>query len=95
VYGTEVIDLDLLTQKLSGVSTEPSVPEPYISPPHLPGITERIAAFGIYGRDVQDADDETIPDDVKEKILRFVKAGLAVSFMKCKSYFQWVLLQWE
>jgi len=27
-----------------------------------------------------------IPDDVKEKILRFVKAGLAAAFMKGKSY---------
>ena len=42
--------------------------------------------FTIYGRDVQDADDETIPPDVAEKILRFVRAGLAVATMKGKSY---------
>jgi L-fucose isomerase len=45
-----------------------------------------IPAFGIYGQDVQDADDNTIPDDVKEKLLRFTKAGLAVAWMKGKSY---------
>ena len=45
-----------------------------------------LPAFGIYGQDVQDADDTTIPDDVKEKLLRFSKAGLAVAWMKGKSY---------
>ena len=45
-----------------------------------------LPAFGIYGHDVQDLGDKTIPDDVSEKILRFVKAGLAVAFMKGKSY---------
>lgn len=42
--------------------------------------------FSIYGRDVQDKDDETIPEDVKEKILKFIEAGLAVATMKGKSY---------
>jgi L-fucose/D-arabinose isomerase len=45
-----------------------------------------IPAFGIYGRDVQDSGDETIPADVQEKILRFVKAGIAQATMKGKSY---------
>ncbi|MDC7227638.1 MAG: L-fucose isomerase [Spirochaetales bacterium] len=45
-----------------------------------------LPAFGIYGQDVQDADDTSIPDDVVEKILRFVKAGLATAWMKGKSY---------
>ncbi len=45
-----------------------------------------LPAFSIYGRDVQDVGDETIPDDVKEKILQFVKSGLAVATMKNKSY---------
>ncbi len=45
-----------------------------------------IPAFSIYGRDVQDAGDQTIPEDVKGKILRFVKAGLAVATMRNKSY---------
>jgi L-fucose isomerase len=43
-------------------------------------------AFGIYGKDVQDSDDTSVPEDVQEKILRFVRAGLAVAWMKGKSY---------
>ncbi|WP_163580148.1 L-fucose isomerase [Gracilibacillus saliphilus] len=45
-----------------------------------------IPAFGIYGRDVQDIGDNTIPEDVQEKILRFAKAGIAVAMLKDKSY---------
>ena len=45
-----------------------------------------LPAFGIYGKDVQDANMTEIPEDVKEKLLRFAKAGLAVAEMKGKSY---------
>lgn len=45
-----------------------------------------IPAFGIYGREVQDAGDQKIPDDVAQKILLFAKAGLAVAQMRGKSY---------
>lgn len=45
-----------------------------------------LPAFSIYGRDVQDIGDETIPPDVEEKLLRFAKAGLAVATMRGKSY---------
>jgi len=45
-----------------------------------------LPAFGIYGRDVQDSDDTSMPEDVQEKLLRFAKAGLAVATMKGKSY---------
>ncbi len=45
-----------------------------------------IPAFGIYGQDVQDMTDRTIPEDVKEKLLRFARAGLAVAWMRGKSY---------
>jgi len=45
-----------------------------------------ILAFGIYGKNVQDSGDTSIPDDVKEKLLRFSKAGLAVAWMRGKSY---------
>ena len=43
-------------------------------------------AFGIYGHDVQDLEDNSIPEDVKEKLLKFTKAGLAVATMKDKAY---------
>lgn len=45
-----------------------------------------LPAFGIYGRDVQDSDDNTIPEDVSEKILRFARAAQAVATMRGKSY---------
>lgn len=45
-----------------------------------------LPAFGIYGRDVQDLDDNTIPADVAEKILRFARAAQAVATMRGKSY---------
>ncbi|HXH59980.1 MAG TPA: L-fucose isomerase [Fimbriimonadaceae bacterium] len=45
-----------------------------------------LPAFGIYGRDVQDAGDKTIPEDVQEKILRFVRAGVAAATMKGTTY---------
>lgn len=45
-----------------------------------------LPVFGIYGSDVQDAGDETIPQDVKGKILLFVKAGLTIAEIRGKSY---------
>ena len=45
-----------------------------------------IPAFSIYGRDVQDGGDKSIPADVQEKILRFARAGLSVALMRGKSY---------
>jgi L-fucose isomerase len=45
-----------------------------------------LPAFGIYGRDVQDLGEETIPDDVKDRLLSFARAGLAVAIMRGRSY---------
>ncbi len=45
-----------------------------------------LPAFGIYGHDVQDLADNTIPVDVAEKLLRFARAALAVAQMRGKSY---------
>jgi len=45
-----------------------------------------LPSFGIYGRDVQDLGDEAVPNDVKERLLSFAKAGLAVAIMRSKSY---------
>ena len=47
-----------------------------------------LPAFGIYGHDVQNADDTSIPDDVAEKILRFARAAVAAATMRGKSYLQ-------
>lgn len=45
-----------------------------------------LPTFGIYGRDVQDLTDGSIPDDVREKLLRFGRAAVAVMQMRGKSY---------
>jgi len=45
-----------------------------------------LPAFGIYGHDVQDLNDNTIPEDCAEKILRFARAAQAVATMRGKSY---------
>ena len=45
-----------------------------------------LPAFGIYGHDVQDLADNTIPTDVAEKILRWAKAAMAMANMRGKSY---------
>jgi L-fucose isomerase len=53
----------------------------------LAGYSQKgLPAFGIYGRDVQDSGDTSIPADVQEKIIRFAKAALASAQMKGKSY---------
>lgn len=45
-----------------------------------------LPVFTIYGKDVQDGDDKTMPEDVKEKLLAFARAGIAAATMKEKSY---------
>ena len=45
-----------------------------------------IPAFGIYGRDVQEANDTDIPGDVKEKLLRYARAALATGLMRDTAY---------
>ncbi|MCI1882959.1 MAG: L-fucose isomerase [Sporolactobacillus sp.] len=45
-----------------------------------------IPAFGIYGKDVQDADDTSVPEDVKEKFIRFAKSAVATGIMRNKAY---------
>lgn len=53
----------------------------------LAGLNQKgFPAFSIYGKDVQDAGDTSIPEDVAEKILRFCRAGLAVATLRGKGY---------
>lgn len=86
-YGTEVMDTDPLTPKAVWGFNGTERPGAVYLAAALAGYTQKgLPAFGIYGRDVQDKNDTTIPDDVKEKLLRFAKAGLAAAEMKGKSY---------
>ncbi len=86
-YGTEVMDTDPLIPKAIWGFNGTERPGAVYLAAALAGYNQTgLPAFGIYGRDVQDAGDTAIPDDVKEKITRFIKAGLAVATMKGKSY---------
>jgi L-fucose isomerase len=86
-YGTEVMDTDPLIPKAVWGFNGTERPGAVYLAAALAGYSQKgIPAFGIYGRDVQDSGDTDIPEDVEEKILRFVKSGLAVAQMKGKSY---------
>ncbi|MCF8381348.1 MAG: L-fucose isomerase [Bacteroidales bacterium] len=86
-YGTEVMDTDPLIPKAIWGFNGTERPGAVYLAAALAGYNQKgIPAFGIYGRDVQDSGDLNIPEDVRVKILRFVKAGLAVAQMKGKSY---------
>jgi len=86
-YGTEVMDSDPQTPKAVWGFNGTERPGAVYLAAALAGYTQKgLPAFGIYGRDVQDADDTSIPDDVRHKILNFSKAGLALAEMKGKAY---------
>ena len=86
-YGTEVMDTDPLIPKAIWGFNGTERPGAVYLAAALAGYTQKgLPAFSIYGRDVQDTGDQSIPEDVQEKILRFVNAGLAVALMKGKSY---------
>ncbi|MBB3188256.1 L-fucose isomerase [Microbacter margulisiae] len=86
-YGSETIDYDAQTPKAIWGFNGTERPGAVYLAAALAGHTQKgLPAFGIYGRDVQDSTDTTIPSDVKEKLLRFTKAGLAVASMRGRSY---------
>ena len=86
-YGSETIDMDPQMPKAIWGFNGTERPGAVYLAAALAGHTMKgLPAFGIYGRDVQDIGDKNIPDDVRTKIIRFVKAGLATAFMKGKSY---------
>jgi L-fucose isomerase len=86
-YGTEVMDADPLIPKAVWGFNGTERPGAVYLAAALAGYNQKgLPAFGIYGRDVQDADDQTIPADVQEKLLLFSKSALAVAEMRGKSY---------
>ncbi|MBQ4631637.1 MAG: L-fucose isomerase [Clostridia bacterium] len=88
-YGSETMDMDPMTIKgvwgFNGTERPGAV---YLASVLASHTQKGLPAFGIYGHDVQDADDKSIPADVQEKILRFAKAAVAVATMRGKSYLQ-------
>jgi len=86
-YGSETIDMDpLLPKAIWGFNGTERPGAVYLAAALAGHNQKGLPAFGIYGQDVQDSGDTDIPGDVKEKILTFVRAGLAVATMKGKSY---------
>jgi len=86
-YGSETIDMDPYIPKAIWGFNGTERPGAVYLAAALAGHNQKgIPAFGIYGKDVQDSDDKSIPGDVQGKLLRFAKAGLAVATMKGKSY---------
>lgn len=86
-YGTETMDLDSKTQKAIWGFNGTERPGAVFLAAAMSGYAQKgQPAFKIYGREVQDLDDHTIPEDVKEKILSFAKSAVAIGQMKGKSY---------
>ena len=86
-YGSETIDMDpMLPKAIWGFNGTERPGAVYLAAALAGHNQKGLPAFGIYGKDVQDSGDSNVPDDVREKILTFVKAGLAVATMKGKSY---------
>ncbi|MHA1716928.1 MAG: L-fucose isomerase [Promethearchaeota archaeon] len=86
-YGSETMDMDpYIPKAIWGFNGTERPGAVYLAAVLAAHSQKGLPAFGIYGRDVQDAGDTTIPGDVKEKLLRFTRAGLAVALMRGKSY---------
>ena len=86
-YGSETIDMDPTIPKAVWGFNGTERPGAVYLAAALAGHNQKgLPAFGIYGRDVQDGGDTTIPTDVQEKIIRFVKGAVAVASLKGKSY---------
>lgn len=89
-YGSETMDMDPMTIKgvwgFNGTERPGAV---YLASVLATHTQKGLPAFGIYGHEVQDRDDvNSIPDDVKEKLLRFARAAIAVASMRGESYLQ-------
>lgn len=86
-YGSETIDMDPLTPKaIWGFNKTERPGAVYLASALAAHNQKGLPTFGIYGRDVQDKDDNTIMADVREKLLRWGRAAVAVMQMKGKSY---------
>ena len=88
-YGAETMDMDPGTIKgvwgFNGTERPGAV---YLASVLATHAQKGLPAFGIYGHDVQEAGDASIPADVQEKLLRFGRAAVAVATMRGKSYLQ-------
>lgn len=88
-YGAETMDMNPMTIKgvwgFNGTERPGAV---YLASVLATHAQKGLPAFGIYGHEVMEADDLNIPEDVKEKLLRFGRAAIAAETMRDKSYLQ-------
>ena len=86
-YGSETMDMDPTHPKavwgFNGTERPGAV---YLAAVLAAHAQKGLPAYGIYGHDVQDITDNSIPKDAAEKILRFARAAQAVATMRGKSY---------
>jgi len=86
-YGAETMDMDPLIPKavwgFNGTERPGAV---YLAAVLAAHAQKGLPAFGIYGRDVQDRDDNSIPQDVQAMLLQFARAGIAAATMREKAY---------
>jgi len=86
-YGSETMDMNpVLPKAIWGFNGTERPGAVYLAATLAAHNQMGLPAFGIYGRDVQDLGDEAIPEDVKERLLSFARAGLAAAIMRGKSY---------
>ncbi|MCC6483848.1 MAG: L-fucose isomerase [Armatimonadetes bacterium] len=86
-YGAETMDMDPLIPKAVWGFNGTERPGAVYLAAVLSGHAQKgLPAFGIYGHDVQDMGDTSIPADVQEKLIRFAQAGIAVATMRGASY---------
>ncbi|MEK4072557.1 L-fucose isomerase [Paenibacillus sp. FSL M7-0656] len=86
-YGTETMDMSpSIPTAIWGFNGTERPGAVYLAAVLSAHAQKGIPAFGIYGEDVQDGGDTTIPDDVREKLLRFSRAGLAAATLKGQAY---------
>lgn len=88
-YGSETMDMDPQTIKgVWGLNATERPGAVYLASVLAAHAQKGLPAFGIYGREVQEADDPEIPEDVKEKLLSFARAAVAAATMRGRSYLQ-------
>lgn len=86
-YGTETMDMSpSIPTAIWGFNGTERPGAVYLAAVLSAHAQKGIPAFGIYGEDVQDGGDTTIPDDVRDKLLRFSRAGLAAATLKGRAY---------
>jgi L-fucose isomerase len=86
-YGSETIDMDPhLPKAIWGFNGTERPGAVYLAAALAGHNQKGLPAFSIYGKDVQDSDDESIPQDVQERLLQFGRTGLAITTMRGKSY---------